>query len=689
MPRPRRSSSRSARDPEAPAAAASAGSGRLRLRGRPAPGTPKMPATLAMATLDAMTSQVATLDRTGRIVMTNEPWRRFAVENGGDQRVLGEGVSYLAVCDAVRGPEPDAIEARTVAQAIRDVLAGRLRVFVHEYACHAPSIRRWFQVRVTPIGHASPGRVVVTHTEITHRRMADEARTAAQRRFEALFQFAPDGLVIATSEGTITQVNHQAERLFGYTAAELVGAPVEVLVPGDTRSGHREHRRAYSALAHPRLMGSDAQRLRAVRKDGTEFFAEVALGPIEVDEGLAVIAAVRDVTARCELEDQLRQSQKLEVVGRLSGGVAHDFNNLVQVIGTSAEFALSHLPHGAPLRRDIEVIREAGTRAAALTRQLLAFSGRQVSQPEMLDLRAHALSLEPILQRLLGPTITVAITSHEPLWRVYADPTQVEQVLLNLAANARDAMPAGGSLSIELSNVTAGTTRADRGETASHGELVQIVVRDTGLGMDPATRARVFEPFFTTKAPGKGSGLGLSTVYGIVRQCDGDIQCDSQPGEGTTFTIRLPGVDAAGTAQAGTAGTTGDEEERGSGTILVIDDEEFLRVAIGRILERKGYRVLSAGSGEEALRLVETHEGALDLVVSDVLMPGMGGWEVAARIRERRPVPVLFTSGYADDNGFEHRLGQLDARFIAKPFTGVSLLRTVREVLATPDQALA
>jgi PAS domain S-box-containing protein len=634
-------------------------------------------------------SHVVILDRTGRIVMANESWRRFVVENGGDLRLLVEGENYLAVCDSVSGSHPEVADARAVASGIRDVQAGRLPVFMHQYTCHAPAGRRWFQVRVTPLPSAGPACVVVMHTDITHSRAVEEARIATQRRFESLFQFAPDALFVSTPDGVIRQVNLEAERLFGYEAGELVGASISAIVPEDLRAAHREFRRSILAAAYPRKLGAAGQRIRLVRKDGSEIFAEVTVGPLETDDGLAVVSAIRDVSERCALEDQLRQAQKLEVVGQLSGGIAHDFNNLVQVIRTSAEFALSQLPEGGAARPEVEVIHTAGMRASSLIRQLLAFGGRQMTRPEALDLSSVAAGLEVLLQRLMGPAVSVEIRCHGHLRPVHADPTQIEQLLLNLAANSRDAMPDGGTLSIELSSVTTSAAGRGRVDAALTGELVQMVVRDTGVGMDADTRARIFEPFFTTKCRGKGTGLGLPTVYGIVRQLGGDIQCDSQPGLGTTFTIHLPGVEGEARPSAARAEPEQDEQCRGTETILVIDDEEFLRMTLVRALERRGYRVLAAGSGDEAVCLVEGHEGPLDLVVSDILMPGMSGVEVVERIRELRDVRALFMSGYPDEQVLGERLDSRAACFIAKPFSGASLARKVREALSAPDEALA
>lgn len=378
-------------------------------------------------------------------------------------------------------------------------------------------------------------------------------------------------------------------------------------------------------------------------------------------------------------EDQLLRAQRHEVLGQLVSSIAHDFNNLIQVIGTSAECALGQLKAGDPVRGEVEMIRGAGARAAALIRRLLAFSGG-ADQPGAIDLVAIAFSLEPLLQRLMGPSIQVEVRCTGPVRTVRADATQIEQLILNLAANARDAMPGGGRLTLSLS-MAAGEQEGDADEVS----LVELAVADTGVGMDAATLGRIFTPFFTTKEPNKGTGLGLSTVHAIVRRWGGDIRCESEVGRGTTFIVRLPALEHYAPPVRAAGEPELDDNGRGTETILVIDDEEFLRMTVTRILEQRGYRVLAAGSGDEAVRIVETLDGPLDLVVSDILMPGMSGWEAVERIRERRDVRVLFTSGCPEEMSPDDLSHEPHEPFIAKPFSGVSLARKIREMLSEPD----
>lgn len=530
---------------------------------------------------------------------------------------------------------------------------------------------------------AATGRTPTRGAPASTRRSGPETRHQAEPgTLDAVFHGAPDALVLSTAEGVIVRANREAERLFGYAPQELEGQLVERLVAADLRGAHARHRLALETPEAPRRIGGDGQRLRAVRKDGSEFFVEISLGAIDVPGGVLYVSAIRDVSARCALEDQLLQAQRHEVLGQLASAIAHDFNNLVQVIATSAEYALDQLRPGNPAWREVEMIRGAGVRAASLIRRLLAFSGR-TTQPGDLDLEATISTLEPLLQRLMGPTIHVEVRCDGPLDAVRADPTQIEQLILNLAANARDAMPNGGTLGIRLS--MAGGS-AQRQPHESDARTVEIRVHDTGVGMDADVLGHIFEPFFTTKDPGKGSGLGLSTVHGIVRQCGGDIACESRPGAGTTFTVRLPAIPREARPPMPTPPPDIDDAARGTETILVIDDEEFLRVTVSRILEQRGYRVLAAGSGDEALQLVDALEGPLDLVVTDILMPGMSGWEAVERIRERRHVRALFTSGCPEEMSPEVPLHLPHEPFIAKPFSGVSLARKIRETLEDPHQ---
>ncbi|MEP6618012.1 MAG: ATP-binding protein [bacterium] len=377
-------------------------------------------------------------------------------------------------------------------------------------------------------------------------------------------------------------------------------------------------------------------------------------------------------------EEQLRQSQKMEAVGRLAGGIAHDFNNLLTAINGYADFLLTDIDRADPRRDDVREIKKAATRAGALTKQLLSFSRRQIRQPRCLDLNAVLTDLEKMLRRVIGEDVTIDWQPSERLGTVKADPSDIEQVLMNLVVNARDAMPNGGTIT-----VTTSTVSFERG--AAHlrlaaGRYVRLSVSDNGMGMDPATRARIFEPFFTTKGPGKGTGLGLSTVYAIVETLHGGVDVDSEIGSGTTFTVYLPQHEEP--AEAIGSGTMSTVAPRGVETVLLVEDEEAVRALGARILERHGYTVLEARNGRDALTVAHQHPGPIDLLLTDVVMPEMGGKQLSEALLARDAcMRVLFVSGYTD--GDISRRGELDpcTAFLQKPFTAKSLLGRVREVL--------
>jgi signal transduction histidine kinase/CheY-like chemotaxis protein len=405
-----------------------------------------------------------------------------------------------------------------------------------------------------------------------------------------------------------------------------------------------------------------------------------------------IVLNIRDITERKRAEEekavlhaQLIQSQKMESVGRLAGGVAHDFNNVLTVILGFAEFGIDDLREGDPLRENLEEIRSASERAAAITRQLLAFSRKQVLQPIALDLNAVATGLEKMLRRLLGEDIELAQVLGPDLGIVTADRVQIEQVIVNLAINARDAMPQGGKLTIETANVELDEEYAVLHASVKPGPYVLLAVSDTGHGMDEATMTRIFEPFFTTKEVGKGTGLGLSTVYGIVKQSGGNIWVYSEPGKGTTFKIYLP-CDRSAVA-AGSAPAARKIPIRGGETILIVEDEEALRGLAERSLKRAGFHVLTAADGEQALLLCEKHPKPIHLLLTDVVMPRMSGRVLAERLTTVRPaMKVLFMSGYTDNAIVHHGILVPGTQFIAKPFGVVALAAKVREVLdSTPN----
>jgi nitrogen-specific signal transduction histidine kinase/CheY-like chemotaxis protein len=389
---------------------------------------------------------------------------------------------------------------------------------------------------------------------------------------------------------------------------------------------------------------------------------------------------VHDITERKKLEAQFRQAQKMESVGQLAGGIAHDFNNLLTVINGTAELAIAQLRPVDPLHDDLQEIRRAGERAAALTRQLLAFSRKQILQAQVLNLNTVVAEVETMLRRLIGEDIDLVVVPAEGLGSVKADPGQMEQMIANMAVNARDAMPKGGKLTIELQNVDIDEQYArQHGVAVLPGPYVMLAISDTGIGMDEATRGQIFEPFFTTKGPGKGTGLGLSTVHGIVKQSNGFIWVYSEVGQGTSFKIYLPQV--AEVADGQRRGPT-IASARGTETILVVEDVGGLRNLVKSMLESVGYTVLTATDGEDALRLLEDYKEPVHLVLSDVVMPTMGGRILAERFGRTRPeMKVLYMSGYTDDVVVRHGVLDEGMPFLGKPFTVVDLTRKVREVL--------
>lgn len=432
--------------------------------------------------------------------------------------------------------------------------------------------------------------------------------------------------------------------------------------------------------AHPEL--------RWLRKDGSEIWVELRTAPIHDDSGnlVALEGIARNITERKRLEDRLLQSQKMEAVGRLAGGVAHDFNNLLTAINGYGDLLSYRMGPDDPRRKEVDEIRKAGSRAAGLTRQLLAFSRRQVLQPKVLDLNDLVDNLCGMLKRLIGDDVRLVTALAPGLGRVKADPGQIEQVLLNLAVNARDAMPQGGTLTVATSHVNEGDDLSPWHITALRGPHVAVTVTDTGCGMDEEILSHLFEPFFTTKEVGKGTGLGLATVYGVVKQSGGAIGVSSTPGRGTSFRVLLPKTEEPLAAVGNGDGPPG--ASAGEETILVVEDEEAVRTLICEVLRRDRYSVLAASCGEEALKMCARYGGPIHLVLTDVVMPGMNGRELANRLRAFRPeMTVLYTSGYTANAIVHHGVLDEGAAFLPKPFTPAALTRKVREGLDTRDPA--
>jgi PAS domain S-box-containing protein len=520
--------------------------------------------------------------------------------------------------------------------------------------------------------------------EQAERRRTQEALGASESQLRAIFDEAAVGMAVVDLDGRLVRTNRALQAMLGYGADEL-------------------HSMLFSQITHPDDVGTDWELFgdlvagertqyqvekRYFRGDGSILWTHLNVSLVRDAENAPcfTVGIMEDVTERRRAEEALRQSQdellqaqKMETVGRLAGGVAHDFNNLLTVIKGNTQLLLAELPPGSPMREELEEIDGVSGRAADLTRQLLAFSRRQVLQPRVLDLNAAVAQADRLLRRLLGEDVEFRTTLDPVLGAVRADPGQLEQVLMNLALNARDAMPRGGKLTLETRNVWLDAEYTLRHPSVAPGPYVMVAVSDTGHGMDAGTQARIFDPFFTTKEPGKGTGLGLATVYGIVRQSGGHVWVYSEVGRGTSFKVYLPRADEAPEPETALAGA---ELPRGTETILLVEDDDGVRRLARRVLSRAGYEVLEAPDGHEALTAAAAHPGPIHLVVTDVVMPGMSGREVAERMATARPeAEVLYTSGYTDDAIVHHGVLDDGMAFLQKPFDPSTLLRAVRGAL--------
>lgn len=591
-----------------------------------------------------------------------------------------------------------------------------------------PAVLGWLQIKGRTTGIYGIGFGEAEHTALLillfaggiywNMRLAHRIeleRDEAEKLFHKIVEFSPTAKIVIDQKGNIVLINAQAEKLFLYSRQELIGRPIEMLMPARFQKHHPGQVAGFVAHPQARAMGAGRD-LFGLRKDGMEIPIEIGLNPIETSQGPLVLATIIDLTDRKALErvleekvhertadlgkatDELRrevgekaklqaqlvQSQKMEAVGRLAGGVAHDFNNILTAIGGYSHFLRDSLAPNDKRRDDVDQIMKAGERAAALTHQLLAFSRQQRLEQKVLDCNALVANLEKMLRRIIGEDVELAAVLAPGTGRIKADQGQIEQVLMNLVVNAKDAMPKGGRITIETANVELTDDYSRMLLQVKPGSYVMFSVSDTGSGMDANILSHLFEPFFTTKEQGKGTGLGLATVYGVVKQSGGGIQVQSAPGQGTTFKAYFPRVEEA--AQASEASPGSAHPPAGSETILLVEDDEQVRRFIQRALNAGGYTILAAQDPGQALRLAEQHKNAVQLILTDVVMPQMHGPELVKRLSALCPKSkVIYMSGYTDTTAAHRDLAGGDAHFLQKPLAPGVLARKVREVLDLPQ----
>ncbi len=625
---------------------------------------------------------------------------RIVESNPAYQKMLGYSAAELGERTIFDLTHPEDLESNR--QLYAEMTAGKRS----SYQIEKRFVRKngsafWGRLTAYPLFDAS-GQA--THhiglvEDVSESRRDQTALEESTERLQAVLNAALDGIVLIDPAGIIQQVNPSIQRMFDYPPEELLGQNVKILMPAPWREEHDGYLARYRETGEARIIGIGRQ-VEGRRRDGSTFPLDLAVSEMRYGNEVFYLGTLRDITERVQLEAEVRQSQKMEAIGRLAGGVAHDFNTLLGTVLGYSEMLLSALPAKESLRHPVEQIHRAALRGAQLTRQLLVFSRRQEIQAQAVDLGKLLADVDVMLDRLIGEDIRLSRDIEAQLGRVWGDPSELHQVILNLIVNACDAMPLGGSLRLALRNVVADHEIAVEGGRLPAGSYVLLQVADTGMGMDEKVVKRIFEPFFTTKEPGKGTGLGLSTVHAIVRRSQGGIAVESAPGQGTTFQIYLPCAgatnraesEAAEAANAALADADAHAEKAANaagtgkpgGTILLVEDDDMFRGLLRQVLESNGYKVLAAEHPAAALELVATHGHTVQLLLSDMVMPGGTGADLAVKLAELHPsMKAVLMSGYTDDAlaSREADLTIADA-FLEKPFATQDLLRLIRGLLS-------
>lgn len=643
---------------------------------------------LSRDVLNSLSANIAVLDRTGAIIAANKSWQDFAAANEGRDGYGYLGTNYLAVCRRAVAETGDEFAIKAY-DGISAVLDGRAACFVLEYPCHAPDEQRWFCMKVKPLSGLCGG-VVVAHENITERRQAELNLQVTLAKYRTLFRVFPLGITVSDDAGRIIESNLRAEELLGVSESEqlkrVIGGEEWQIVRTDGTLMPTEEYASVRALKENRLV--ENVEMGIVKSADEVTWLSVNAAPLPLD-GYGVTITYGDITERRQAEidrqqlvAQLLQAQKMESVGHLAGGIAHDLNNMMTPILGYSEMLLEQLAPDDPKRRAVEMIIKAGLRTSEVVGQLLAYSRKQPISIRPLDLNATVSGFMNLLNRTIRDDIAMVFEPSPQEVFIRGDAVMLEQVLMNMAINAQDAMALGGRIVIATALRNFDVAGACAPEGLLPGVYVELSVSDTGSGMNEQVRSQIFEPFFSTKKPGKNSGLGLAMVYGIIKQHGGTIEVESAPGAGTSFHIYLP--QASGQLACGDAITPAEAKTlAGNETILLVEDDEMVNGMIEAILRSQGYRVLSAQNGAMALNLMDQHSSAIDLLITDLIMPEVNGRELFVRITEKYArMKVIFISGYPDvmlkDNSLECY------HFIRKPFSVNELAARVREVLDGP-----